>query len=238
MSKEITNEQILAGSAVKGDNGKPVGRNTAIDVYDAMCNSSPAIPNKAEVGCERDDGLLNIHPEHEFCEVCTPPATTGASTAQGEELAEEILTLHRQLAAEKLRANQGWERAEAKSRECLQLRERMALGASTVLTDERIDQLARTANLDGSMLVGKRSDYWRSFARAIAREVAAQAGQVAVPEGWKLVPLEPTDAMMDAPEVKVGGCYSCSPEQVGWHDCAEIYRLMVAAAPSPAKESK
>lgn len=39
---------------------------------------------------------------------------------------EEILALHRQVAAERLRADQGWERAEAKSRECLALRDRMA----------------------------------------------------------------------------------------------------------------
>jgi hypothetical protein len=39
---------------------------------------------------------------------------------------EEILALHRQLAAEKLRADQGWERADAKSKECIELRERMA----------------------------------------------------------------------------------------------------------------
>lgn len=38
----------------------------------------------------------------------------------------EILALHRQLAAERLRADQGWARAEAKSKECIELRERMA----------------------------------------------------------------------------------------------------------------
>jgi hypothetical protein len=39
---------------------------------------------------------------------------------------DEILSLHRQLAAEKLRADQGWQRAEAKSKECIDLRERQA----------------------------------------------------------------------------------------------------------------
>lgn len=39
---------------------------------------------------------------------------------------EETLALHRQLAAEKLRADQGWERYEAKNRECLGLREKIA----------------------------------------------------------------------------------------------------------------
>ncbi|MFK3741388.1 hypothetical protein, partial [Massilia sp. TN1-12] len=41
------------------------------------------------------------------------------------KLGDEILSLHRQLAAEKLRADQGWERAKAKSKECIELRERL-----------------------------------------------------------------------------------------------------------------
>ena len=44
---------------------------------------------------------------------------------------DEILALHRQLAGEKLRANQGWARAEAKSHECIELRERMAAATTT-----------------------------------------------------------------------------------------------------------
>lgn len=39
---------------------------------------------------------------------------------------EDILALHRQLTAEKLRADQGWARAVAKSKECIELRDRMA----------------------------------------------------------------------------------------------------------------
>jgi hypothetical protein len=49
-----------------------------------------------------------------------------ASVEQATGAKEEILSLHRQLAAEKLRADQGWQRAEAKSKECIELRERMA----------------------------------------------------------------------------------------------------------------
>lgn len=47
-------------------------------------------------------------------------------TPQDATRDEEILALHRQLAAERLRADQGWARAEAKSRECAELRERLA----------------------------------------------------------------------------------------------------------------
>jgi hypothetical protein len=39
---------------------------------------------------------------------------------------EEILALHRQLAAERLRADRAETRSDAKSRECIELRERMA----------------------------------------------------------------------------------------------------------------
>lgn len=49
-----------------------------------------------------------------------------ARQSPAPEKNEEILALHRALAGEKLRADQGWERAEAKSKECNELRERMA----------------------------------------------------------------------------------------------------------------
>lgn len=52
-------------------------------------------------------------------------------------------------------------------------------------------------------------------------------------QGWQLVPVEPTDDMKDAPVVKVGGCYSCSAQQVRWGECAKIYAAMIAAAPAP-----
>jgi hypothetical protein len=45
--------------------------------------------------------------------------------AQPQVENETILALHRQLAGEKLRADQGWARAEAKSAECTLLRERI-----------------------------------------------------------------------------------------------------------------
>jgi hypothetical protein len=53
------------------------------------------------------------------------PAASGAGEVAASEK-DEILSLHRQLAGERLRADQGWERAEAKSRECIELRERQA----------------------------------------------------------------------------------------------------------------
>lgn len=50
---------------------------------------------------------------------------------------DEILALHRQLAAEKLRANLAEARAMAKSRECIELRERLATRAPIPMTPEQ-----------------------------------------------------------------------------------------------------
>jgi len=199
--------------------------------------------------------------------LATPPATTGASTAQANgylnvienlesQLAEcmkvthkwasyagdadgralkaeeEVLSLHRQLAAEKLRADQGWERGEAKSRECLDLRERMAgsVGASTVLTDERtsIDtpefRFLLIAAYHDIVTEDKYGAVIAHIDQHVAHEVAAQAGQVAVPD--------PT---------LMGELRRWAGDDPGYAAClirmavAEIERI---AAPSPAKESK
>lgn len=52
----------------------------------------------------------------------------------------------------------------------------------------------------------------------------------AVPEGWKLVPVEPTKAMVDAACEKHG--YPCGDRYI----YAKGYRSMLAAAPSPEKK--
>lgn len=57
----------------------------------------------------------------------------------------------------------------------------------------------------------------------------------AVPEGWKLVPIEPTDAMLTEVEEEVGGsCYSCSKWNASWDDCRRVYAAMLSAIPQPA----
>ena len=92
-----------------------------------------------------------------------PPATTGASTAPTDE--ELLSVMDPPRAALKA---EDWDpvtkRPKVKS-----------FGASTVLTDERIDALWEEAF--------RHESFKRGFARAIEREVEAQAGQVAVP-GW------------------------------------------------------
>jgi hypothetical protein len=73
---------------------------------------------------------------------------------------DEILALHRRLAAEKLRADRAEERADAKSKECIELRERMAsvppltASAAPVQTAEPIGFISEDAK---DMLLAGRS---------------------------------------------------------------------------------
>lgn len=57
-----------------------------------------------------------------------------------------------------------------------------------------------------------------------------------VPEGWRLVPAEPTEAMVDA------GCreHTCvqgdswySDSEISEHDAIDVFKAMLAAAPTP-----
>ena len=76
-------------------------------------------------------------------------AATQASVEQATGAKDdEVLALHRQLAAEKLRADQAWTRAEAKSKECVELRERMAAGAPASLEEVR----NQAPNMDAAQL--------------------------------------------------------------------------------------
>ncbi|MFY3300206.1 hypothetical protein ACOTEY_00475 [Achromobacter xylosoxidans] len=56
-----------------------------------------------------------------------------------------------------------------------------------------------------------------------------------VPDGWKLVPIEPTDAMLDA-GIKQHRCEQGDPwyssPDLGEGDCRDIYAAMLNAAPS------
>ena len=53
----------------------------------------------------------------------------------------------------------------------------------------------------------------------------------AIPEGYALVPIEPTWPMMDAPEIEVDApCCGCSSTTLGPMDCKRVYKAMIAAA--------
>lgn len=74
---------------------------------------------------------------------------------------------------------------------------------------------------------------WRATCKRLANEVRRLRAElsaprrhepaVSVPDGWKLVPLEPTNEMMRA------GFDVCGLDQVGWLELK--YKAMLAAAP-------
>lgn len=109
--------------------------------------------------------------------------------------------------------------------------------ASTVLTDERIAGLKRFdfEVEDGQKYTcGNPDGKWVKFSGVEA--LAAQAGQVAVP-GWQLVPIVPTPEMIAAIHFKGDLDIAIGHAQF-YKDAEEDYAAMLAAAPSPAKESK
>lgn len=63
-----------------------------------------------------------------------------------------------------------------------------------------------------------------------------------IPEGWKLVPVEPTNRMLHEAHWRFAHRPGCRPVLVhGVHDsmnaCGELYRAMLAAAPEPEGEN-
>lgn len=203
----------------------------------------------------------------------TPPTTTGASTARE---AWEYSFTHSSAIGHgnsDIGPCLTYDKAQAFGVGCFgQKRVVVSVGASTVLTDERIEELFRPLmpNLPAKSAL-------RQFARAIEREVAAQAGQVApadlhdairrlplskdradfeedidfiayqeghrdarrsaaklaagvgagqvaVPEGWKLVPDKPNAAML-----KAGAESEDKDFGLIIHN---VYIAMLAAAPS------
>lgn len=95
------------------------------------------------------------------------------------------------------------------------------------LTNEQIDDA--WDSIPATFTRGQGEQEWdrenrRAFARAIEREVAAQAGQVAVPEGWAFAPLKPTKEMLAAAMLTWANTPGAAIE--------ETYAAMLAAAPS------
>ena len=72
-------------------------------------------------------------------------------------------------------------------------------------------------------------------AHAILRQALEQPEQVNVPEGWKLVPIEPTDAMLSVP-VNIDLRECVTPGGVTGLDAVGLFRAweaMIEAAPQP-----
>jgi hypothetical protein len=82
--------------------------------------------------------------------------------------------------------------------------------------------------------------YFSQTERAMELEIAdlraALVKASTVPGGWKLVPVEPTDAMLAEVDEEVGGsCYSCSKWNASHDDCRRVYAAMLSAAPTPGE---
>ena len=80
---------------------------------------------------------------------------------------------------------------------------------------------------------GAGSDWYETAVSALAATPPTAVEPVTVPDGWKLVPVEPTEAMIDAgDEINEAGAawsgYSEIPASAEKH-----YRAMLAAAPTP-----
>lgn len=88
----------------------------------------------------------------------------------------------------------------------------------------------------------QRSDTWHreEFAGLLSRIDAILSGQVpspAVPEGWQLVPVEPTEEMITASVMRRMAANSkdelnCNAAVWAARDCLVYYKLMLAAAAS------
>lgn len=76
----------------------------------------------------------------------------------------------------------------------------------------------------------------RNNLRSKLAAMEAEKSAVAVPDGWKLVPIEPTTQQLYAAESPIDGVISC--RQSSQHAIADAaYRAMLASAPSHSQQS-
>jgi hypothetical protein len=103
-------------------------------------------------------------------------------------------------------------------------------------------KLAAVSNveIESYFRLAKERDQAREAIRTYAERLCAPSASAAVPEGWKLVPVEPTPEMVKRAMKDCGGIGggSCG-EHVGAEpdDMREVWSSMLAAAPSaPVRE--
>ena len=160
----------------------------------------------------------------------TPPATTGASTVRDQEAEPSEISR---------RASRTYAYVNDQVRKDMRSTEReVAAKAGQVATGDLLpkrdaaDEIVLLSNVmrehpQLKPVLGREALLMRCVRKALAAPVAA--GQVAVPEGFVLAPDEPTDQM-----TYIGQKMRYDPA----NSIGSIYCAMLAAAPSPAKESK
>ena len=97
-----------------------------------------------------------------------------------------------------------------------------------MLTKEQRDEILRLA----AELIKAPSDTWGSFGRLV--KFTKYIDSITAPEGWQVVPVEPTGLMVDAGREAMqrapdlGGIVSANTAEV-----MDSYTAMLAAAPKP-----
>jgi hypothetical protein len=76
--------------------------------------------------------------------------------------------------------------------------------------------------------LGQSEDYWRASSVRAIQEEAYKAGMAAaVPDGWKVVPVVPTKAMV----VQGAGMIDDNGGNARWSDMREAWEAMLSASP-------
>jgi hypothetical protein len=161
--------------------------------------------------------------------LATPPATTGASTV----LTDERTSIDTPEFRERLRGLGATFSAHGDAYKLLvgYVNRHNTIGAVTALTDERIMALYDQAIAKG----GSADNMILNTCRAVAREVAAQAGQVAVPVDLleRSAKIVESHAVVDEDDSE-----DSKEEVVNWILRQRAAQIRSLVAPSPAKESK
>lgn len=238
----------------------PVFKMVELEPIQTMASDNAATPpdNKAEVEPEpfsyvkfraaqniSSEGDVDANEWYEFCEqeavgddklpafpvYVTPPATTGASTVdlRNDEVFDELLgdygdsfgKLTGDIDPEPI--YQYIEQAYAK------------VDVSTVQAEVQVFFNGAWKPATAEAFYSMAEDKRRVF--DITREVAAQAGQVAVPEGWKLMPRKPSQEHVAEAAYEISR--KNASDIVTPNLVRMVYETMIyALPPSPAKESK
>ena len=106
-----------------------------------------------------------------------------------------------------------------------------------MLTKEQRDEILRMAGewARVARFYGAREDNALQLTAAF-ETFSAYLDSITVPEGWKLVPVEPTEAMCDAAWASEGTDYVGEHHRI-WQ-FAPAYRAALAAAPKPGDSNE
>ncbi|ELY4670871.1 hypothetical protein ACOJBQ_003945 [Cronobacter muytjensii] len=105
--------------------------------------------------------------------------------------------------------------------------------AALVLDDDSLPHDPQIAEYEQMM------EAEQAQADTTAQQFESLAGKSVVPAGWKLVPIEPTDAMCDIGHIGVDVLTGVTDDNeyysIDGPYAAKVYRAMIAAAPEPCK---